>query len=137
MAELPRFLPVGTNRRSYFFAEMVTPARLSHFDILVHEDLYPGQDPSLRIYDTSFEGVASPNNASRDMDQLDMLESLDSLGVGITRFRSVDVPRYGELLRHVFERMRFEGQRFRGYRSRVDYPVYGSQVTAVFRAQEE
>ncbi len=137
IAELPRYFPAGSDRKSYFFAEMVTPARLSHFDVLVHEDLFPGQDPALRIYDTSFEGVASPNNASRDMDQLDLMESLEPLGLGISRFRSVDVPRYGELLRHTFEKLRFDGSRFRGYRCRTDYPVYGSQVTAVFRAQEE
>jgi hypothetical protein len=136
IAELPRFIPRGSNRKSYFFAEVVTPARLLHFDILVHEDLYPGQEPQLRLYDTSFEGVANPNNPSRDMDQLDLLESLDSLGTGISRFRSMDVPRYAELVRHAFERMRFDGARFRGHRCRIDYPVYGSQVTGIFKAQE-
>jgi hypothetical protein len=137
MAELPRRVPAGSNRKSYFFAENVTPARLLHFDVLVHEDLYTGALPELRIYDTSFEGVASPNNPSRDMDQMDMMESLDSLGVGSSRFRSMDVPRYGELVRHVFEKMGFNGARFRGYRCRIDYPVYGSQVMALFLPEHE
>jgi hypothetical protein len=136
IAELQRYFPTGSDRRSYFFAEVTSPARLLHFDVLVHEDLYPGPAPQLRIYDTSFEGVASPNDASRDMDQLDMLETLDSLGMGITRFRSVEVPRYADMLRHVFQRMGFDGARFRGHRCRIDYPVYGSQITVMFRAQE-
>lgn len=134
--ELVRYVPPGSNRKSYFFAEAVTPAKVLQFDLLVHEDLYPGQTPSLRLYDTSFEGVANPNNPARDIDQLDMMESIEDMGSGLSRFRAADVPRYAELLGRVFDRMHWDPGRCRGYRCRIDYPVYGSQVTMVFRAQE-
>jgi hypothetical protein len=137
ISELKRYIPAGSERKGYFFAEVVTPARMLQFDVLVHEDLYPGPEPSLLIYDTSFEGVANANDRSRDIDRLDMLESIEPLGVGLSRFRSAHVPRYQELLRHVFERMAFDGTRFRGYRCRIDYPVYGSQVVMTFKPETE
>lgn len=140
LAELKRYvapLEDGSPRKAYFFAEVVAPARVLQFDVLVHEDLYPGPAPGLRIYDTSFEGVANANNRARDIDLLDMLESIEPLGVGPARFRSAHVPRYQELVLHVMERLALNAGRFRGYRCRIDYPVYGSQVMMTFRPQSE
>ena len=134
--ELVRYVAPGANRKSYYFAEAVTPSKVLQFDVIIHEDLYPGQTPMLRLYDTSFDGVASPNNPARDIDQLDLMESVEDMGMGAARIRGADVPRYPELLGHVFDRMKWDGSRCRGYRCRVDYPVYGSQVMMVFRAQE-
>jgi hypothetical protein len=135
-SELPRFVPVASGRKAYFFAEVNTPSESLHFDLFVHEELYPGQDPALRIYDTAFEGVASPNDPTRDMDKLDLAESIDSLGVGTWRFRSAEVSRYGELIDHVLAVTGFDGSRMRGYRCRIDYPLLGSQVTMVFDGVE-
>lgn len=137
LSELPRYIPRTSGRKSYFFAEVVTPAKLLQFDVLVHEDVYPGPEPALRIYDTSFEGVASVNDPSRDIDRLDMLESIEPLGMGLSRFRSGVVPRYAELVRHVFTTIGTDGARYRGYRCRIDYPVYGSQVAMVFEPEVE
>jgi len=134
--ELPRFVPPGANRKSFFFAEVSIPTRTLQFDVLVHEDLYPGQDPALRLYDTSFEGVASPNDPARDMDRLNMLEVIEPLGGGTLGLRSSDVPRYAELIDHVVKRAGFDAPRLRAYRCRIEYPVYGSQATAVFNAVE-
>lgn len=136
-AELPRYLPAGSTRKSYFFAEASTNAAVLQFDVLVHRDLYPGPGPALRLYDTSFEGVASVNDPARDMDQLDMLESIEPLGESLPRIRSGDVPRYAELLAHAFGSLGYLGSDFRGYRCRIEYPVYGSQVTMVFQPQTE
>jgi hypothetical protein len=139
ISELKRYIrpEPGKERSGYFFAEVVPPARILQFDCLVHEDLYPGPEPGLRIYDTSFEGVASANDPSRDIDRFDLLEGIEPLGMGLSRFRSPHVPRYQELIRHVFERTGFQAPRFRGYRCRIDYPVYGSQVVMLFRPETE
>jgi hypothetical protein len=137
MAELPRYIGAGESRKSYYFAEIATPSKLLQFDVLVHDSVYPGPEPTLRIYDTSFDGVASVNDPSRDIDRLDMLESIEPLGVGLGRFRSGVVPRYAELVRHAFTTLGADGGRYRGYRCRIDYPVYGSQVAMVFEPQVE
>jgi hypothetical protein len=105
------------------------------FDVLVHRDLYPGNEPELVIYDTAFQGVASVNDRARDVDRLDLLESVDALGAP-PRLRSADVPRYAELIEAAARSAGFDLPSFRGYRTRVDYPLYGSQVTMAFAAQE-
>ncbi|MBX3356871.1 MAG: hypothetical protein KF745_00435 [Phycisphaeraceae bacterium] len=134
IAELKRFVPAGVQRKGYFFAEIMTPAVLLQFDVLVHEDLYPAQSPSLLIYDTAFEGVADVNNPARDIDRMEMLESIEPLGSGASRFRSPDIGRYTDLVRHVMETMRLDPARFRGHRCHIDYPIYGSQVVMAFDA---
>jgi hypothetical protein len=136
-AELPRFVPAGSGRRSYFFADIATPCEGLQFDLFLHEDLYPAQAPELRVYDTSFEGSASPNDPARDPDLLDLLEGIEPLGTGFARARSSDVDRYADLLRHVIERAGMRGERLRGFRCRSDYPIYGTQMTMVLRGVEK
>lgn len=138
-ADLPRRVPPlasGRERRAYFFAEMSTPATRAVFDVLVDRSLWPGQAPRLDIYDTSFEGVASVNDPSRDVDRLDLGESAEALGEGIDRARVSGVPRYAELLAHVCGKAGFDPRRFRGFRSTIEYPLYGSQVTMSFVAEQ-
>jgi hypothetical protein len=135
-AELNRYVPTGSGRKAYFFAEVTTPAQVLQFDVLVHEDLYPGQDAVLRLYDASFEGVANPNDPARDIDQLDMMESVVQLGKGQRGFRSAELGRYSELVEHVLASTGFDGSRMRGYRCRIDYPLYGSQVVMMFDGVE-
>jgi hypothetical protein len=89
-------------------------------------------DPQLLIYDTALDGVANINDQSRDIDRLDMVESVQALGVGPSRWRSADVPNYAELVRDVSRRLRWDAELFRGYRCRIDYPIYGSQIAMAF-----
>lgn len=129
--ELPRSVPAGSGRKRYFFAEASMPSKVMQFDVLVHESLDTSR-PWLRIYDTCFEGVANVNDPARDADVLDMIEAIEPLGPGVSRFRSSDSPGYSELLRHACTRLGYDGSLLRGYRCRVEFPVYGSQVTMVF-----
>ncbi len=63
-----------------------------------------------------------------------MLESVEPLGAGLRALRSVDVPRYAELVEHVIHSTGAERAALRGYRCRVAYPVYGSEVMLTFEA---
>ena len=128
LREVARYAKPGVKRKSFVFAEVSSPSKALQFDVFVHESLFIGTEPGIRIYDTSFEGVADPNDPTRELDRLDMLESVESLGTGISRCRSADIGRYGELLQSVCARLGWDGTRFRGYRCRIDYPLYGSQV---------
>jgi hypothetical protein len=132
LAEIDRFVPAGSGSKGYFFTETTTCAKRLLFDVLVHEDVYPDSEPSLTIYDTASEGVASVNDRSRDFDRFDLQESIRALGTGISKFRSARVPRYAEMLDLICEKLQWDGSRFRGYRCDVEYPVYGSQVTMAF-----
>lgn len=130
--EMDRYIPTGANRKGYVFAEVGTPVRTLLFDVFVHDDVYPGNDPELAIYDTSLDGVASVNDASRTIDRYDLAESIDALGRGTPCFRASEVPFYIDLIRDVFTRVGWDSERFRGYRCRIDYPIYGSQVAMMF-----
>jgi len=130
--EMPRTPAPG--RRPYVFAEVSTPARLLVFDVLVHRDLYPGATPELGSYDTAFDGVVDVNDEAR---ALDRLETADTLAV-LARspedaFQPApEIPRHAEMLTHVFTSLDWDAAAFRGWRARVDYPLYGTQITVSF-----
>jgi hypothetical protein len=127
-----RTVAAGSGRKGYMFAEVSIPAEVLQLDVFVHRGVYPGSDPEVRVYDTSFEGVADANDRARDIDVLDVLEHAVPLGEGLSSCRSGDVPRYLELVRHACARLGWDGGAFRGYRCRVEYPIYGSQVAMLF-----
>jgi len=132
-AELPRYVPSELKRKRHVFAEVSIPSKLLVFDAIVHEDLItPGGEPSLFIYDTSFEGVADVNDRTRDIDRLDLAESIQPLGRGIAKVRASEVLWYPQLLTTVCNKLAWTGESFRTYRCRIDYPLYGSQVAIAF-----
>lgn len=108
------------------------PVKALIVDVLVHEDVWPGVEPELRMYDTAARGIANPTDVSRDMDRIDVLESIQDMGTRMERFRAREVGRYVEMVRFVCEKLGWDSERFRGYRCRVDHPVYGTQVSMIF-----
>ncbi len=135
-SELPRYVSAAHKRRAWASSEVDFPAKRLQFDAFVHEDLYPESDPpSLVVYDTAVRGLADVNDPIRDIDRMDLLESIDPLGRGIPRFGSSDVPRYRDMLEAVCTRLGYDGGVFRGYRCRSDYPIYGAQFAMTFRPE--
>ena len=129
LGEMPRYVPSG--RRGYVFSEVSVPAKSLVLDVLVHDEVYPGP-PELWLYDTALSGVADVNDRARDFDRIDMIETVQSLGRGSSQLRVAEAPRYLDALNYVFSSMSWDESRFHAYRTRVDYPLYGSQVAFVF-----
>jgi hypothetical protein len=50
----------------------------------------------------------------------------------MSRFSAIEFPRYGDALLHLADRFGWDPQRFRGYRTRIRYPVFGWQVCLSF-----
>ncbi len=134
--EIPRYLPATRNRRAWASSDINIPARSSQFDMLIHEDLFPGESPELRLYDTTIRGQADVNDRTRDIDQLDLLETVEALGQGSHRFGSSVVPQYRALLAHACDALSFDGQKLRGFRVHSEYPIYGSQFALTIRTTE-
>ena len=111
---------------------ITTPVATLVFDVLLHEDVFPGQDPSLRVYDTALAGVVDVNDAARDIDRLDVSESVEFLGWDAVSFRASEVPHYTQIIAHVCEKLGWDSRKFRGYCCRAQYPVYSSQISMVF-----
>ena len=107
------------------------PVKALIVDVLIHEDVWPGVEPELRMYDTAARGVANPTDASRDMDRIDVLESVQYMGTDMARFRTKEVANYQAMVQHVCRQLGWQSDRFRGYRCRVEFPVYGTQVSLI------
>lgn len=133
-AELPERVPSDQVRKRWVSAEVNTPAKVLVFDALVHRDVEPQQDPHLLIYDTANDGAADVNNPERDIDRFELAETIQSLGEGIAKFRTTEISRYAELLSYTCDRLNWDGDAFRGYRCRIEYPIYGSQVVMAWDA---
>jgi len=129
---LSRYRAPGDERKSGFSVEVSLPARLLVADVILHADAYPGSQPHLFIYDTSFSGLADINDPVRDPDRLPMSEGVEFMGQGLDGLRIGEVPRYVELLRYVFNQLAWDPRSFRAYRCRIEYPLYGSQVSIAF-----
>lgn len=120
-------------RMSAVSAEVEQPVKTLVFDMLLHEEVWPGCEPELRVYDMASGGWADPNDQWRDVDQLDIEESIRPMGDGLERFRAREVPDYLEMLNLVFDKLGWDGSKFRGYRCHIQYPFYGSQVCMVLK----
>jgi hypothetical protein len=108
------------------------PAKLLVLDVLVHESVWPGCHAELLIHDASINGLVDPNDPLRDVDRLDFAESVQRLGRGTGRCRIAEYADYIKLIRYCCETLGWDGEQFRGYRCRMQYPLYGSQVTLSF-----
>ncbi len=135
-AEIPRYIPDERQRKAWASSDINIPSKRMQFDVLVHKDLYNRSFPELRIYDTTINGQADINNPARDVDQLDLLESIENLGEGLSRFGSSLVPNYRKMIDEVCSTLSFDPSMMRGYRCTADYPIYGSQTAMIFSTQD-
>ncbi|MHC5113846.1 MAG: hypothetical protein ACYTGP_05400 [Planctomycetota bacterium] len=133
MARQPADTP--RNRKSLFVSPSV-PVKWLVFDMLLHEDAYPGAEPSLLLYDTSVNGMASVNDPARDADRLDLHESITVLGRGPDRLQVDEMPGYREMVAFAAAELGWDLEPFRGYRCRIQYPMHGVQVCMVMDARE-
>jgi hypothetical protein len=101
-------------------------------DALLHDDVWPGAKPELHIYDTVVRGMTHPDDPARPGDRLDLLESVQVLGVGPEAFRIPEFSRYPELIESVCSSRQWDASKLRGFRCKVRYPIYGSQIGLAF-----
>src|SRR6185503_7033457 len=115
------------SQKSAVVVGMSMPARKFIFDVLLHEGVFPGQEPTLELRQTV--GVF---NRDDDADRFDVIESIQPLGKGIPRFRAADSQDYQDILHHVCEHRQWDSNKLRGYRCQIEYPVYSSEIAMTF-----
>ncbi|MDX9910251.1 MAG: hypothetical protein RBS39_00320 [Phycisphaerales bacterium] len=128
----PRAYREGIKPTRWFFATADQPAVVMVFDVFMHRDAWPGIDPSLVIYDTVVKGVADPTDRTRDGDRLDLCEGIEPLGNTAYAARLPEAPKYRDMLEHVCGLHGWDPRAFRGYRTRINYPFHGSQISMIF-----
>lgn len=132
--ELPRFVArENPPRQRFAFAEISIPSKRLVFDAYVHRDLTP-EEPTLAIYDTAFDGTVNVNDRTRDIDRIDLQESVASLGEGFVRSRCAEAPWYTHLLETVAGKLHLDPLSMLGWRTQIDYPIYGTQVVMSWEA---
>ncbi|MCB9914800.1 MAG: hypothetical protein H6828_06570 [Planctomycetes bacterium] len=131
-AAIARFNSQPEPRRTSLVVEPAVPVANLVFDVLLHDDVFPGAAPELYVYDTSYLGLANVNDASRDLDRVPLRETVQVLGRGLAGLEAEGLPTYAPMLTHLADRMGWDTTRLRGFRTRVAYPVYGWQVCLAF-----
>lgn len=125
-------LPESDRRIAASVQAVSLPIRVMVFDILLADGAYPGWTPNVRVVEIGSGGVPDPQDQLSGYTVLDTSESIEPMGVGINRFRAGDIPNYLEVLQYTCDRLGWDPGAFRGYRARIEYPIYGTAIQSVF-----
>jgi hypothetical protein len=125
-------MPDDRRHKSGVVYPITLPSRVFVCDLILHRDIYAGLEPRLRILEVGSHGAAEVNDETRDLEVLDVVERVEPLGWGISSFRAAEIPRYDELLAHVCDKLGWNPGDFRGFRTRIEYPMFGTQVQLAF-----
>lgn len=131
-AAIVRFNDQEESRKTSLIVEPAIPVANLVFDTILHEDVFPGASPELFIYDTGYDGLADVNDRARDIDRVPVHETIEILGRDLREYQAEGLSTYGPLLAHLADRFGWDPTRFRGFRTRISYPVYGWQVCLAF-----
>ncbi len=117
--------------RRHWSAGVNVPSKTLLMNVLMHEDVWPG-DPQLLMYNLHVHGMAEPFEESRELDRMEMVESLQALGRGASRFRAVEAGNHVEIVQHVCRKLDWDANSLRGYRVRIQYPLPQAQYCIAF-----
>lgn len=101
------------------------PCKLLIRDLYIRDDLYVGAEPQIRLEFPSPLGTPRPRsrgNGTR-LNTLDMSAPIENLGRGLGKTAAHGVPEHARLVDHAFDVAGWDADRFRGYRTRIIYPV--------------
>jgi hypothetical protein len=95
---------------------------------------FPGATPELIVYNPNGRGPANPCDATRDLDRIEVAETVESLGTKVDRFEVAEVPHYREMVSRVADFTGASLDQLRVFRVRMAYPVHGFQIVMAFEA---
>ena len=100
-----------------------TPAEFLICDHIVHQSLFPDVARELCVF-----SELATLHARDEKDRIEVPERLETLGMGLGRIRTADVPRYDELLNHVFGAIGHNPEEFNVFRARMAFPPIPTSV---------
>lgn len=127
-----RFARPGPDARKAVAAMTETPSAALLSDVYFHDDAFERAQPELLVYNMGAEGQAQIHDPERDSDLVRCADHVQSLGRTPSGRTSADFDGYSDLLDHVCDRLGWDASAFRGFRSRIQYPVLGWQYTLAF-----
>jgi hypothetical protein len=132
--EVPRFVAQRGKRR-FVYTDVPIPVERLIFDAIIHEDVLGPAGAQLALYDTSTRGIADINDRARDLDRIDLSETLRPLGKGIDRCRASDVPWYDGLLERITTTLGYDASNLVANRTMIDFPLHATQIAITYEAQ--
>jgi hypothetical protein len=118
------------NRFGESVARVHTPCEVLVLDQIVHESLFSDFNPQVSVC-SELSGEMPPPEHAQDRLTLPVNVTVEYLGNGPAALHTPDVPRYVELGRYVFERLGWDGDRFRVHRLRLAYPPIPAAVAVL------
>ena len=135
-AEMSSHVSPGSGRRGWVRMDLPISARALVFDILVHEDVYPGEDPELILYSPCAGDGIDLNDPASERHRIDLLESIHRIEPTNEQLQIAGFPTYPNAVEHVLDKLECNPRSLRAYRVAIDYPMFGMQVAAAFKAPE-
>jgi hypothetical protein len=114
-----------------FGAAITTPVERLVSDIIVHESLAFALKPEALVFGRIF-AHGQRTGASDDPSLLPITQSTTELPSSPPLVNTPLVPRYAQLVKQVFQRMKWTPEQFRGVRLVMEYPPLGSDVILRF-----
>ncbi len=108
------------------------PSQRQVFDVLIHRDVWSGRTPRLYVRSPAPFENDSPNFDEMDFDQVNVLETIRSLGSGSRGCRVSEIPRYIEVIDSICAQRQWDPTAFRGYRCDSRYPIWGALYYMAF-----
>ena len=114
-------------------AVVSTPCKYLLFDVLLHESIWPGTEPTVESYRVVPHGPVTERNSSwRQFDRIDLGVKRRAHAPGLTAIDSIQTQNYGKLVEYALARLGLPRHGMRGFRCEMAYPVYGTQVAMRF-----
>jgi hypothetical protein len=110
------------------------PVKTLICDAIIHDDVFPGSHPELIVYNPGAHGPANPCDPSRDIDRVEVVERIETLGKNEDRFKIAEVPHYAGMVDRVCREIGHAPSNFSAFRLRMAYPVHGFQFVMAFDA---
>lgn len=112
------------------------PSKTLICDAILHDSVFPGSEPTFRVYKPGTRGPANPNDPSRDIDLIHFPEQIEVLGKSESRFTLSEVPNYDAMVTRVCDQIGVSIRSLRVYRVKIVYPVPGFQYVMMFEAPQ-
>lgn len=110
------------------------PSRVLLLDAFLHDDVWPGATPEVMVYRLGARGLVQDHELTdRAPERIALMERLTIMPRDPSSWHFRDVPRYGEMISHVFQRLQWPPEKFRCYRLRIEFPLCGTQIIMAYR----
>jgi hypothetical protein len=127
-----------SENRGWMVGDVLTyPTKRLELALLIHHDVWPERNFSLRAYDTVGRGVAKLPDPEREFDRLSLDASVVRAPATAEVLRGSPVPSYSKIVEHLTTPLGWKletasgSPAFRRIAFEIAYPLYGAQIVLV------